>query len=119
MKFAYKGKIFKDRKEAGKELAGKLSEYKGKENILILALPRGGVPVAFEVAESLGADLDVFITRKLRFPGEPELAVGALAENGEIFLNKDINQGLFGMDFAKTRDREVKIVLKTLRLKII
>ncbi|MGE5443931.1 MAG: phosphoribosyltransferase [Ignavibacteriales bacterium] len=90
MKFAYKSKIFKDRKEAGKELAEKLSEYKGKENILILALPRGGVPVAFEVAESLGADLDVFITRKLRFPGEPELAVGALAENGEVFLNKEL-----------------------------
>jgi putative phosphoribosyl transferase len=90
MTFTYKSKIFKDRKEAGRELAEKLSKYKGKENILILALPRGGVPVAFEVAESLGADLDVFITRKLRFPHNPELAVGALAENGEVFLNKEL-----------------------------
>jgi putative phosphoribosyl transferase len=90
MKFAYKSKIFKDRKEAGRELAEQLSKYRRKENILILALPRGGVPVAFEVAESLGADLDVFITRKLRFPDEPELAVGALAENGEVFLNNEL-----------------------------
>jgi len=89
-KFAYKRKIFKDREEAGIELAEKLSKYKGKESILILALPRGGVPVAFEVAKSLGAHLDVFITKKLRFPEQPELAVGALAENGEVFLNKEL-----------------------------
>jgi predicted phosphoribosyltransferase/dienelactone hydrolase len=89
-KFAFKRKIFKDREEAGRELAEKLTKYKGKESILILALPRGGVPVAFEVAKSLNAHLDVFITKKLRFPEQPELAVGALAENGEIFLNKEL-----------------------------
>src|SRR4030066_272629 len=83
-------KLFKDRKEAGIKLANILSKYKSQENILILALPRGGVPVAFEVAKSLKTTLDVFITRKLRFPDNPELAVGALAENGEIFLNKDL-----------------------------
>ncbi len=83
-------KLFKDRKEAGIKLANILSKYKSQENILILALPRGGVPVAFEVAKSLKTTLDVFITRKLRFPDNPELSVGALAENGEIFLNKDL-----------------------------
>jgi putative phosphoribosyl transferase len=83
-------KLFQDRKEAGIKLALRLSKYKGIENTLVLALPRGGVPVAFEVAESLRAPLEVFITRKLRFPDNPELALGALAENGEIFLNKEL-----------------------------
>ncbi len=90
MKLAHNSKVFTDREEAGMELANKLGKYKGKENLLILALPRGGVPVAFEVAKSLGTQLDVFITRKLRFPDEPELAVGALAENGEVFLNDEL-----------------------------
>jgi putative phosphoribosyl transferase len=58
------------------------------EDILILALPRGGVPAGFEVAESLGAPLDVFITRKLRSQANPELAIGALAENGRYFLTR-------------------------------
>jgi predicted phosphoribosyltransferase len=83
-------KFFQDRKEAGIKLAEKLSGYSTVENILILALPRGGLPVAFEVAKSLRVPLDVFITRKLRFPHNPELAMGALAENGEIFLNKEL-----------------------------
>lgn len=83
-------KLFQDRKEAGMQLARRLSRYKAVENILILALPRGGVPVAFEVAKSLGAPLEVSITRKLRFPDNPELALGALAENGDIFLNKEL-----------------------------
>jgi putative phosphoribosyl transferase len=83
-------KLFQDRKEAGIKLAGRLSRYKAVENILILALPRGGVPVAFEVAKSLEAPLEVFITRKLRFPDNAELALGALAENGEIFLNEGL-----------------------------
>lgn len=82
--------LFIDRKGAGKELAQRLRNYKGVESLIILALPRGGVPVAFEVAKSLDAPLDVFITRKLRFPDNPELAIGALAENGEVFLNKDL-----------------------------
>ena len=82
--------LFRDRKEAGRSLANRLSKYKKAENILILALPRGGVPVGFEVAKSLKVPLNVFITRKLRFPDSPELAVGALAENGEIFLNKEL-----------------------------
>ncbi len=83
-------KFFRDRKEAGIKLAEKLSRYKAMENILVLALPRGGVPVAFEGAKSLGAPLDVFITRKLRSPNNPELALGALAENEEIFLNEGL-----------------------------
>lgn len=83
-------RLFRDRKEAGRGLASRLGKYKKEENVFILALPRGGVPVAFEVAKSLELPLDVFITRKLRFPDNPELAVGALAENGEVFLNSEL-----------------------------
>lgn len=83
-------RLFQDRKEAGIKLAEKLSGYRAVENILVLALPRGGVPVAFEVAKSLGISLEVFITRKLRSPNNPELALGALAENGEVFLNEGL-----------------------------
>jgi len=78
MKLAHKNKVFTDRKEAGREPAEKLDKYKARENLLILALPRGGVPVAFEAAKSLGTHLDVFITRKLRFTDNPELAVGGI-----------------------------------------
>ncbi|HEX3033746.1 MAG TPA: phosphoribosyltransferase [Thermodesulfobacteriota bacterium] len=90
MRPAHRIHLFQDRKEAGKELAEKLSKYKGVTNLIVLALPRGGVPVAFEVTRHLGAPLDVFITRKLGFPDNPELAIGALAENGEVFLNNDL-----------------------------
>ncbi len=82
-------KLFKDRNQAEIKLANILGKYKSSENIMILVLPRGGVPGPFEITKSPGVTLEVFITRKLRFPNNPELAVGALAENGEIFLNKE------------------------------
>ncbi|HSE83413.1 MAG TPA: phosphoribosyltransferase, partial [Thermodesulfobacteriota bacterium] len=90
MRSDYGMHLFHDRKEAGNELAERLKNYKGIQSLIVLALPRGGLPVAFEVAKFLDAPLDVFITRKLRFPDNPELAIGALAENGEMFLNKDL-----------------------------
>jgi predicted phosphoribosyltransferase len=90
MMFDEKNRLFQDRKQAGIKLAERLEKYKSAENLVIVALPRGGVPVAYEVAKSLSAPLDVFITRKLRFPDNPELALGALAENGEVFLNEDL-----------------------------
>jgi predicted phosphoribosyltransferase len=90
MMFDEKNKLFEDRKQAGIKLAERLKKYRSAERLIVLALPRGGVPVAYEVAKSLSAPLDVFITRKLRFPDNPELALGALAENGEVFLNGDL-----------------------------
>lgn len=81
---------FKDRRDAGKKLAQKLSAYSGKPDILVLALPRGGVPVAYEVALALSAPLDVFIVRKLGLPGREELAMGAVASGGVRVLNGDI-----------------------------
>jgi predicted phosphoribosyltransferase len=81
---------FADRTEAGRELAAALREYAGREDVLVLALPRGGVPVAFEVARELDAPLDVFLVRKLGLPSQPELAIGAIASGGVRVLNDEV-----------------------------
>jgi len=80
--------IFRDRVDAGQKLAEKLTEYARRDDVLILALPRGGVPVAFEVAERLNAPMDVFLVRKLGVPGQEELAMGAIASGGVRVLNE-------------------------------
>jgi putative phosphoribosyl transferase len=81
--------LYKDRRRAGRVLAQKLVKYSGREDVLILALPRGGVPVAFEVAQALNAPLDVFIVRKLGLPGQEEFAIGAIATGGVRIVNED------------------------------
>jgi putative phosphoribosyl transferase len=82
---------FADRAEAGRELAALLRDYAGREDVVVLALPRGGVPVAFEVARELGAPLDVFVVRKLGLPMQPELAIGAIASGvGVRVVNEDV-----------------------------
>jgi putative phosphoribosyl transferase len=85
--------VYKDRKEAGRVLASKLRTYAGNENLLILGLPRGGIPVAYEVAKALNAPLDVFVIRKLGAPFQPELAMGAIAGGGIIVLNEEVVRG--------------------------
>src|SRR5512144_1432942 len=80
---------YRDRKEAGRVLADHLKAYEGK-NVLVLGIARGGVPVAAEVARSLGAELDVVVARKLGAPGSPELAVGAVTADGGLYLNDEI-----------------------------
>src|SRR5436305_15126125 len=81
---------FQDRRDAGKQLASRLAAYAGRPDVLVLGLPRGGVPVAYEVAEALDAPLDVFIVRKLGVPGHEELAMGAVATGGVRVLNDDV-----------------------------
>src|ERR687894_1390132 len=81
---------FRDRREAGRRLAVELGHYAGRDDVLVLALPRGGVPVAYEVARALGAPLDVFIVRKLGLPWHEELAMGAIASGGIVVLNDDV-----------------------------
>jgi putative phosphoribosyl transferase len=81
---------YRDRSEAGRYLATKLAGYAGRPDVLVLALPRGGVPVAYEVARALDAPLDVFLVRKLGVPGRKELAMGAIASGGVRFLNEDV-----------------------------
>jgi predicted phosphoribosyltransferase len=80
---------FRDRRDAGRRLAARLAGYT-PERPLVIALPRGGVPVAYEVARALGAPLDVFVVRKLGVPGHPELAMGALASGGTLVLNEEV-----------------------------
>src|SRR5205085_96191 len=82
--------IFRDRTDAGRQLARRLMRYAGRPDVLVLALPRGGVPVAAEVAHALGAPLDVVLVRKLGVPGHDELAVGAIASGGVRVLNHDV-----------------------------
>jgi len=82
--------VFTDRHDAGKKLAGKLQHYANQKDVLVLALPRGGVPVAFEVAQKLHLPLDIFIVRKLGLPGQEELAIGAIASGGTLVLNEEL-----------------------------
>jgi predicted phosphoribosyltransferase len=82
--------IFRNRIDAGRRLAEKLEQYAGQPDVIVLALPRGGVPVGYEVARALGAPLDVFLVRKLGVPGREELAMGAIASGGVRVLNDDV-----------------------------
>ena len=82
-------RLFVDRVDAGRRLAEKLTKHRG-QNVLVLGIPRGGVPVAAEVAKALGGELDVIVARKLRAPGSPELAIGAVTANGGRYLNDRI-----------------------------
>jgi predicted phosphoribosyltransferase len=81
--------LFRNRTEAGRLLAEQLQRYAGRSDLLVLGLPRGGVPVAYEVAQSLGAPLDVFLVRKLGVPGHEEVAMGAIATGGVRVVNED------------------------------
>ena len=85
---------FRDRRDAGRQLAAELAAYANRPDVLVLALPRGGVPVAYEVARALKAPLDVFLVRKLGLPGQEELAMGAVASGGVRVLNRDVVEAL-------------------------
>jgi putative phosphoribosyl transferase len=85
---------FRDRAEAGRLLVEKLATYAHRDDVVVLALPRGGVPVAFEVATALQAPLDVFLVRKLGVPGHEELAMGAIASGGVVVRNEEVISGL-------------------------
>jgi putative phosphoribosyl transferase len=85
---------FRHRLEAGKRLAVRLVEYRNRPDVLVMAIPRGGVPVAYEVAKALAVPLDVIVVRKLGLPGQPELAMGAIASGGVRVLNQDVVRAL-------------------------
>src|SRR5216684_3087303 len=87
-------RVFRDRRDGGRALAALLGDYRGGLGVVVLGLPRGGVPVAYEVASALGAPLDVFLVRKLGVPGREELAMGAIASGGVVVLNEDVVRGL-------------------------
>ena len=93
-------RAFANRSEAGQLLAERLEQYAGHDNVIVLGLPRGGVPVAYEVAKRLGAPLDVFIVRKLGVPGFEELAAGAIASGSVRVLNEDVIRAIPNADTA-------------------
>lgn len=100
--------LFRDRRDAGRKLAQRLSTYANRSDVVVLALPRGGVPVAAEVAAVLGAPVDVFLVRKLGVPFHEELAMGAVAEGGVRVLNDELISDLdiSSLDVERTTTRE-------------
>jgi putative phosphoribosyl transferase len=105
--------IFRDRAEAGRRLAAKLAGYRDGAQVMVLALPRGGVPVGFEVARALHVPLDLFLVRKLGVPGQEELAMGAIATGGVRVLNLDVVRYLGISDevielVAEAEERELR-----------
>lgn len=109
--------IFADRKEAGRVLAENLEKYRA-ERPVVVGLPRGGVVVAAEVARALGADLDVIIAGKLRAPYNPELAIGAITEDGHAFLNNMAIRSLRVTDEYLEREKSERLKATTERLKL-
>ena len=82
--------MFADRRDAGVQLISRLKEYKDQQGVIVLSLPRGGVATGYEIARSLNIPLDIVIVRKIGFPGQPELAIGAVSETGTVVLNTSI-----------------------------
>jgi putative phosphoribosyl transferase len=99
---------FADRREAGRALAGLLVQYANRRDVVVLALPRGGVPVAFEIASALKAPLDVIVVRKIGVPYHRELAMGAVASGGAYTVNRDVTEalGITSADFLATMQEE-------------
>lgn len=108
--------LFDDRVDAGRKLAAKLTHYRSEEP-LVLGLPRGGVPVAFEVARALGAPLDVWVVRKIGAPSQPELGLGAISEGGALFLDHKIADavGATEADIERIVKRETAEVERRVR----
>ncbi len=98
---------FRDRREAGRAVADQLGRYRDRGDVLVFGLARGGVPVAWEIAASLHAPLDVFLVRKLGVPDWPELAMGALASGGGVVMNDDVVTGL------QVTDEQVRAVIES------
>jgi putative phosphoribosyl transferase len=101
--------IFRDRREAGAALAEKLVKYADRKDVLVIALPRGGVATGLEIAKRLNCPLDVLIVRKIGYPGQPELAIGAVAETGAVVLNEEIiSMGQVSKDYIDRESEEKK-----------
>ncbi len=114
---SHSGEPFKDRKEAGRLLAAALEAYRDK-NAVILGIPRGGVVVAREVARGLGAELDVVLSRKLRTPGEEELAMGSVSEDGRVFLNNEVvgELGISAVEIEEETARQLEEIKRRAEL---
>jgi len=99
--------MFRDRKEAGKKLTLELNKYKN-QNVLVLAIPRGGVEVGFEVAAYLNSDFDILVSRKLPIPYNPEAGFGAIAEDGSAYINKDASLWVEKDEIERIKKEQIK-----------
>lgn len=106
--------IFEDRAQAGERLAGRLTRYKGEREGIVLALPRGGVVTGYALAQGLNLPLDVLIIRKLGFPGQPEFAIGAVSETGDVVLNEGVinSYGVSEEYIRREIEKEQNVILK-------
>lgn len=109
---------FRDRREAGRVLAGQLTAYASRPDVVVLGLARGGLPVAWEVAAALSVDLDIFLVRKLGVPRWPELAMGAVASGGAVVMNDSVvhSVGVTPAQVRATLDRETVELMRRERL---
>ncbi len=108
--------MFHNRSDAGIRLAERLHQYRGRDDVVVLALPRGGVVTGYEIARALNLRLDVLIVRKIGFPGQPELALGAISETGSVVLNRPIvSSGGLSKEFIPT---EIERQKKEIALRI-
>lgn len=108
--------LFQDRREAGKALAGELASFEETPNMIVLGIPRGGVVVGHEIARALGAPLDVYITRKIGAPHNPELAIGAVASDGTLLIDHQLVRRLgVSQDYVEQEsDRQKQEILRRL-----
>jgi putative phosphoribosyl transferase len=101
--------LFQDRREAGQALARELASFKGSSNMIVLGIPRGGVVVGHEIAKALGAPIDVYITRKIGAPHNPELAIGAVASDGTLIIDQQLVRRLgVGQDYIEEESERQK-----------
>jgi len=107
--------MFEDRKDAGRKLAGALSKYRGQD-VLVLGIPRGGVEIAYEVADHLDADMSMLVSRKLPLPFNPEAGFGAIAEDGSTFIQKDAQAWLSENDMQRIVQEQEKEVERRIRV---
>ncbi|MFB9907713.1 phosphoribosyltransferase [Allokutzneria oryzae] len=107
-------RLFRDRRDAGRALVGSLEPYRDRDDVVVLGLARGGVPVAYEIAKSLGAPMDVFLVRKLGVPGRSEFAMGAIASGGIAVINDDVvsRLGISPEVIQRVADRESRELLR-------
>ena len=110
--------MFRDRKDAGEQLAKALQKYANRDDVIVLAIPRGGVEVGLEVAKALGSDFDLIICRKLAYPFNPESGFGALCEDGTLFINQQALHGVTQEDIYRAieeQSREIAQRIQKLR----
>jgi predicted phosphoribosyltransferase len=107
--------MFTDRKDAGKKLASALKKYKDR-NVFVLAIPRGGVEVGFEVARDLNSDFDILISRKLPLPGNPEAGFGAIAEDGSVYLDERASLWVSKKEFERIEIEQINEIRRRIKV---